>query len=445
MASNAAARAIRVYDLHGDFGAALSILAPSLRPHLPPFEAFYDFVGDQDLLFDNPRHPALSAAQRACAARGLALLPPGPRKSLLQAYALLCARRYAEAARIVASVCDEREAANAALLEACALWLLGDSQRSGEWRARALERADRAVELDPSRRALLLRAQIRMELEDNNGGLADLGRILRRNPSDISARIGRVEAWADQYRLRPAEKELERIRSLRPARWWFYAQRGRLRGICGRLDPALKDFNEAIRRQPRRGALRAWRGEVLRKLGRLSDCRRDLNLAVKLEPRYAFTWEIRGRLHLMLGRPKAALRDLERACRLDPARTMSFAWRAEARLRMGRLRGAWTDLEHIYPLEPLSFWNADRVEEGRLPDRAERQDSYWRTLDAAVNLAPDDGVAWLIRGRAFTTAGRGPEALSDLARAGKLLHAAPSALRGSVKTWNARAQAIRTP
>lgn len=439
MASSAPVRAVRILNARGDFGAALGALAPLLRRRLPPLDAFYDFVGDQDLLFDNPGHPALTAAERARAARGLARLPPGPAKDLLTSYSLLCARRYAPAARLAASVHAGDYAAKASLLEACALWLLGDSRRSEQWRARALERADRAVALDPSRTALLLRAQIRMELEDNKGGLADLARILKRDPADLSARIGRVEAWADQYRLGPAEKELERIRKLRAARWWFYAQRGRLRGMCGRLEPALKDFNEAVRRQPRRGALRAWRGEVLRKLGRLSECRADLDRAAVLEPRYAFTWEIRGRLQLMLGRPGPALRDLERACRLDPARTMAFAWRAEARLRLGRLRGAWSDLERVYPLEPLSFWNDDRAAEGRLPGRAERQDSYWRSLDAAVNRARSDGVAWLIRGRAYATAGRGREAVSDLTRAAALLDGASASLRGAAKAWRGRA------
>lgn len=429
----------------GDFHAALAALAPSLRGSLPPLEAFYDFVGDQDLLFDNPGHPSLSKPQTAQAARALRRLKPGPARGLLAAYLLLCGRRYARAARTAASVRGGRHDAPAALLEACALWLLGDSRRSPRWRAQALERADRAVALAPTRRALLLRAQIRMELEDNKGGLADLGRMLRRDPSDLSARIGRVEALADQYLLAPAERELERILRIRPARWWFYAQRGRLRGVCGRLEPALRDFDEAVRRQPRRGAIRAWRGELLRKLGRLSESRAELDRAAALEPRYAFTFESRGRLLLMLGLPRQALADLERACRLDPARTLAFAWRAEARLRLGLLRGAWRDLERVSPMDPLNFWNADGAVDGPLPGREERRASYWRALDAAVRRASGDGTAWLLRGRGLLTAGRGREALSDLARARRLLARAPAPLRDSAREWHARARSLVTP
>jgi tetratricopeptide (TPR) repeat protein len=429
----------------GDFHAALTALAPSLRRRLPPLEAFYDFVGDQDLLFDNPGHPSLTEAEKKKAERGLRRLKPGPARSLIGAYALLCARRYAEAARAAAAIVDAAHEAHASLLEACALWLLGDSRRSPRWRARALERAERAATLEPSRRALLLRAQIRMELEDNRGGLEDLGLMLRRDPKDLSARIGRVEALADQYLLAPAERELERILKIRPARWWFYAQRGRLRGVCGRLDSALSDFDEAVRRQPRRGAVRAWRGELLRKLGRLGESRAELGRAAALEPRYAFTFECRGRLLLMLGLPRLALADLERACRLDPARTLAFAWRAEARLRLGRLRGAWADLERVHPMDPLNFWNADDAVDGPLPDRARRHASYWRALDAAVSRAAGDGTAWLLRGRGLLTAGRGKEALSDLACARRLLARAPAPLRDSAREWHDRARGQATP
>ncbi|MCM2304500.1 MAG: hypothetical protein NDJ72_07335, partial [Elusimicrobia bacterium] len=62
----------------GDFHSALGRLAPSLRRRLPPLDAFYDFVGDQDLLFDNPGHPSLTAAETAAAERALRRLGPGP-------------------------------------------------------------------------------------------------------------------------------------------------------------------------------------------------------------------------------------------------------------------------------------------------------------------------------------------------------------------------------
>ncbi len=412
----------------GNFHAALGKLTPSLRRRLPPLDSFYDFVSDQDLLTDNPRHPSLTPAERAKVRQGLEALEPGPLKHALNAYGLICSRRYPQAAAAAA-------AARCPLLEACALWLLGDSRRSRRWLPLALERADRAVALAPSRASLLLRAQILFEFEDNERGLADLARLLRRDADDVAVRIGRSEILADLYRYRPALRELELARRGRAAPWWYYAQRGRLRGMCGFLKPSLADFDTALRRRPRRGAIRAWRAEVRRKLGRFEAARRDLDLAVRHEPRYAFAWECRGRLRLMLGDPAGALADLERACRLDPAHTLAFAWRGEARLRLGRLRGAWSDFERIYPLEPLNVWNAEAPAEGRLPSREARHASYWRTLDAAADGG--DPTALLLRGRARATSGRAGEAVADLTRAVRRL---PASLKGAALAWRGRAR-----
>lgn len=379
----------------GRFHAALGLLAPSLRRRLPPLDAFYDFVADQDLLVDNPRHPSLTPAESAKARKALGRLEPGPVKDALSAYALICARRYAPAAALAAK-------ARVPLLEACAIWLRGDEARSKRWLPRALERANLAVALSPSRESLLLRAQILFELEDNARGLKDLALLLRRDPGDAAVRIGRSEILADLYRYRPALRELERARGGAPAAWWFYAQRGRLRGMCGRSAGALKDFDEALRRRPKNGALRAWRAEVLRQLGRFDECRRELDLAVKQAPDYAFAWECRGRLKLMKGEPASALSDLERACRLDPAHTLAFAWRGEARLRLGRLRGARQDFDRVHPFEPINFWNADDAVEGTTPSRESRRASYWRVLDAAA--ASGGALGRLLRDRARRSA-----------------------------------------
>ena len=428
MASSADPRAIRRLIARGRFHAASAALSPALASRFPPIDAFYDFVADQDLLTDNPRHPALSAAELARARRSLTRLEPGPFRDALDAYLLICARRYAPAAARAAR-------AGVPLLEACALWLRGDAARSRRWLARARERAEFAVALSPSRASWLLRAQIHFEFEDNERGLADLARILRRNPDDLAVRIGRSEILADLYRYRPALRELNLARRGRPASWWYYAQRGRLRGMCGLRAGALRDFDEALRRRPRDGALRAWRAEVLRQLGRLAECRADLDRAVADAPRYAFAWESRGRLKLMLGEPAAARADLERACRLDPTHNMAFVWRGEARQRLGDFAGAWADYERVHPLEPRNTWNSDDAGEGRLPDRARRQAAFWRALDMAV--ADGSPVALLLRGRALTNAGRAREALADLDRARRRL---PAKLRAAAGVWSERAR-----
>lgn len=267
----------------------------------------------------------------------------------------------------------------------------------------------------------MLRAQILFELEDKDAGLRDLGLILRRHPSCRAARLGRLEGLADAYRYRPALKEANFFLARPRAPWWAYAQRGRLRGICGRLAGALRDFDESIRRRPRQGALYAWRAEVLRRLGRYQDCRGDLDRALTLDPDYALAWELSGRLRLIEGDARRALVELERACCLDPGRSLALAWRAEAKLKLGRLRQAWSDFRRVLPLDPRRTWNVPAPAEGRAPSPGERETAFWRDIDSAVLRRPADSFAWLLRGRLRASCGLREEAQSDLERARSLL------------------------
>lgn len=402
----------------GDFAAALRLVAPRLpRGRLAPrVDSFYTFVGDQDLLPADPRRP-LTREELALARAGLSGLT-GPRRQILSGYALLCARRHRQARRIFAEQARSRPADPLPpLLEACALWLQGDRERVRHYLPQALARAERAVELASSREALLLRAQIRFEHEDNEGGLKDLSRLLRLYPNDVSTRIGRAEIFADLHRYPQALRDLNWVRRRRGSSWWLFAQRGRLRGMCGKPALALKDFDRAICLRERHGALYSWRAEVLRKLGRYALARRDAGLAVSLEPGYAFGWEISGRLKLMTGEARGAFKDLDSACRLDRAHSLAFAWRAEAAWKLGRWRTAWEDFERIYPLNPLNTWNASGLREGQIPSRASRVLAFENDLDLAVARSADEAVVWILRGRLRILRGLVAPGLADLARA----------------------------
>ena len=330
------AQAVLAAARRGEYAAAFRALLPAHRVRWPRLDSFYDFTGDQDLLAENPRHPRLGAAELKTVLRALDALPAAAARELLSSYAFLCASRYLPAARRAASAHRQGERAQGALLEACALWLQCDAKRSRRWLAPALDRAEEAVAALPRRPALLLRCQIFFELERHGEDLADLARILRQDPGDAAARVGRATA----SRPGPLSRRLEGAGAASPQRTGPLVAVRPARPFAGplrRLGAALRELDAALRRRPRHGALLAWRAEVLRKLGRLAGSRRDLDRALALEPDNAFARECRGRLLLTLGQTRAALEDLGRACRLDPARCLAFAWRGEARLRLGAL------------------------------------------------------------------------------------------------------------
>lgn len=407
-------------------GAALRRLVPGLPRALPArIDDFVRFTPDQDLSTRRPWRRALGF-QDLTRIRGelSRKLPEGVERDLLEAYAEIGAGLYAEAAerlsrRAVLAPSDAR----LALLEALALWLLGDERRTPRFLPRAFARVEAAVAADPSDAALRLDAQVRLEFEDTEGALADLGTLLRRRPRDLSALLGRAEAFADDMRLAEALSDLATAGEGRPS-WWLSAQRGRVHGVCGRPAEALADLDAAIRRRPGHGPLLCWRAEVLRRLGRLVEARRDLDRAIELGPEYPLSWETRGRLSLIEGGPEAALRDLDEACRLDAAHSLSFAWRAEARIRLGRLEQALEDAERVYPLELRRSWNGPAGADGRM-----REDLFWREVDALPERYPERAAAWLLRGLSSAPTERWKEGLADLSRAAALDESArPAAL-----------------
>lgn len=420
-----------------DIVSALAMAVPGIAPRLPPrLDSLYEFTPDQDLLSRDTRYSPLSPAELARVRSGLKKCREGSKeKELLTAFAYLCARSYRLAyGRLAAFSRRYPENPLCALLEGAALWLLGDHERTRRYLPEALEAADRAVRLEPSREALMLRAQIRYEFEDKKGGLIDLGRLLRLEPSNHSARRGRMEGFADSYRYESALREYTLMGQGRARRWWDFAQRGRLRGMCGRLPGALEDFNEALRRQPGRGAVYAWRAEIYRRLGRYRDARRDLDSSLRLAPGYAFGWESSGRLRILEGAVGAARVELSRACELDRGRVLSFAWRGEAALKEGRLRSASADFDRIYPLHPRRIWNQTPALEGKVLGAREREEAFWRDLDAALKRAGADPRAWLLRGKLAAAAGDS-RALEDLARSARLCGRGDDECRAEAQGW----------
>lgn len=420
-----------------NIAAALARRVPDIAKRLPRRLAeLYEFTPDQDLLSGNARHPSLSPGELSSALTALKAGDlPSLDREILAGFARICAKRYRTAWKGLAALSRRHpHDPRCALLEGASLWLLGDQERTRRYLTEALAAADRAVALDASPSALMLRAQIRYEIEDREGGLSDLGLLLRRTPGDKAARWGRMEGYADGYRYRSAEREFKALGSRGALRWWSFAQRGRLRGMCGRLPGALRDFNEAIRRQPRRGALYAWRAEVLRRLGRYEETRADLDKCLTASPGYAYGWESSGRMRLIEGDPAAALAELGRACRLDPGRSLSFAWRGEAGLKSGDRRQAAADFDRIYPLHPRRTWNPSSLNEGDVPDAARRELSFWRDLDSAVAGAAVDPWAWLLRGKLSSAAGK-LGALEDLNHAEKLCPVGDKACLAEILGW----------
>lgn len=378
---------------------ALVLAAPGLAPLLPrDLTVFYGFVGEEDMLADNPYRPALSRAALTRALNRLGVLEKNSvERWALESYLLLCADRYEEAERAAAIAQEKAAWPSLFVLRATALWLIGNEKRS--WGTlpearRLIEHAVRGGLRD--REALLLRAQIRLECRDIRLGALDLKTILRRWPQDDRTRLGLIDALSDLKRFEEANREMRLILKRHRRDWWAWAQWARLLGLAGELSPALKNFNRALSLQKKHGPLYAWRAEILRLMGRFEEAGRDLDTAIRMDPRYSLSWEWRGRLRLLKNRPLQALADLDRACRLDPTHILAFAWRAEARLKTGRLKEAFQDIMRISPLNIRNTWNAPAFK-GKMPDRQERELAFRKNISELPERYPGSSLAKILK------------------------------------------------
>ena len=215
-------------------------------------------------------------------------------------------------------------------------------------------------------------AELRHDLDDREGALADLARVPAGDPSALWARVERGEILCECGRFDEALAGFTRLIEEYPREAWAWALRGRTFATSGRAAEGLRDLDRALRLSRRSAAVRAWRSEALRRLGRYKEARCELDRAVKFDPRYTLAWVWRGRLKLLAGKPADAFKDLDRAVRLDPRYRLSVAWRGEALLKLGRARAAVRDFAAISPMDPRRFWNAPAAE-GVVPDAAARE------------------------------------------------------------------------
>lgn len=235
-------------------------------------------------------------------------------------------------------------------------------------------------------------AELRHDLDDRDGALADLSRIPNDDASALWARVERGEILCESGRAGEALEEFSRLVAERPGEAWTWALRGRTYATTGRVSEGLADLDRATRLAPRSAAVRAWRSEALRRLGRYRAARADLDRATVLDPGYTLAWIWRGRLKLLLGRPADALMDLDRAVRLDARYRLGLAWRGEALFKLGRAREAARDFAAITPMDPRRTWTVPS-REGVVPGAAAREAAYWADLERRAKDFPRDRSA----------------------------------------------------
>lgn len=179
---------------------------------------------------------------------------------------------------------------------------------------REREHWDAAIDRHPRyRNAWISRAWTRLDLDDENGALADFDAAARLGGEDYETLLGRalvLERGADKQRCADA---WDGVLELAPEDLSALVGRALARRDLGDLDAALAGLDQALRIDPENAEALGHRGEVRLERGDARGAIGDCDAAIRLDPELAHAWDARAEAWEELGKPRRAARDRRRA------------------------------------------------------------------------------------------------------------------------------------
>jgi len=263
-----------------------------------------------------------------------------------------------------------------------------DLKARGEW-VEARKELDRAIELHPLRKYYYLkRGTVKLEIAGGEmEAIEDFALVLRLDPKNVEARLGRAAALVRLSRFRDSAIE------------WRNAALVHLEDAIA-LDPTR------VRAWLQLGELQLERGEGLSALSALDEAVRLNRIPVTLLAR------ARGRFHL--GHPREALEDGDEALRESPS-AEGYLLRSAIRAALGRWGDALDDCTKALQERPelAETWIQRGHLRMRLGQFAEAAGDFTR----ALALRADDVDSLIARGRAYYESRAIDAALADWHRA----------------------------
>ncbi len=287
----------------------------------------------------------------------------------------------------------------------------------------ALADFDRALELDPDDpESRTSRGSTLLALKDLDGALAEFDRALELDPSSIQAVGGRGTALLRRGDFEGALDALDEALALDPRRFECWVNRGVIRARLGELEGARLDFVRAVQLEPLDP--RGWTGLAWVASDR-GDHRSALVLAdkaIEVGPRESAGWVGRARALRSQGKYAEAIADAGRAIDLDPLDEWAWQERAYARHVSKDLQGAIADYDRTIELVPTAVFawlQRGRARFGLVDSRGRYLDADGAIADVgrAIELDPDDGNKWANRGRMRFRTGDLEGSVSDHDRA----------------------------
>jgi serine/threonine protein kinase/Flp pilus assembly protein TadD len=219
---------------------------------------------------------------------------------------------------------------------------------------RAMESAERAIEIDPDDPSgFILRKNIHSTQGNDAAAEADcdaVARIELDEPGDLSSR-GRSLMFDCNDPARAIE-DFNQVIELVP-RWYVgYFQRGTANSNLKRYDEALADLNKAIELAPYNSVTYSNRANVYRHQGWIKEELADREKSRDLNPHHVLAWVNYGGALREQGRVNEALAALDKAVELAPLSSSAHWSRAHILAWLGRCGEAASEFRRAEELAP---------------------------------------------------------------------------------------------
>ncbi len=219
--------------------------------------------------------------------------------------------------------------------------------------AAALDRYDRAIELDPARpEAWNNRGAALLDLGRPTEAQASFEQALTLRPDYAEAASNRGNALLALGQTAAALAAYEAALTLRPTYAKAAQNRARALALLGRDADALAAYAQALALDPANAAALIARGNLLFRLARVAEALASYDAAVAVTPEQAEPHFLRGNALNRLNRPAEAVAAFDRALALHPSYPEAANNRGNALLALDRPQEALDSFAHALRLRP---------------------------------------------------------------------------------------------
>jgi tetratricopeptide (TPR) repeat protein len=184
------------------------------------------------------------------------------------------------------------------------------------------------------------RGNLRSDLGDKQGALADYNKAIKLKPDDADAYKKRGIVRSDLGDKQGAIADYNKAIELKPDFAEAYKNRGLIRSDLGDKEGALADYNKAIELKPDFAQAYKNRGLIRSDLGDKQGALADYNKAIELNQHYILAYYNRGVVRNYLGDKQGALADYNKAIELKPDNAESYYGLGIVRRELGDKQGA---------------------------------------------------------------------------------------------------------